>query len=308
MVVETLLVVVAIIGLMAAMGVPSIVKALQKEGMRKAVSDVQDVFFSAREQAIVANKPGTYYLRYALAFDLYRDRTKDLAKAKAVIRDLISKSPSNDGHTTNAVDWLLYSSIDDNEFRNDLNLVLAARRQFAHLGALRDAVKSWVANARQNKDFAARANIAAQELAKSNADPLIAAWTAQVGNQHPPGEAIRDQLLQPATFNAMSDDAARMLLQTQSEWFRHYSPGNKRGENMRIYRQYAARFPLDFQVALWWLETTTDYGKPEDCKPAAQHLLKFVPERSAGDDWRIACCACERRFGWECGCERRCTE
>ena len=245
-------------------------------------------------QAIVANKPGTYYLRYALAFDLYRDRTKDLAKAKAVIRDLISKSPSNDGHTTNAVDWLLYSSTDDNEFRNDLNLVLAARRQFAHLGALRDAVKNWVANARQNKDFAARANIAAQELAKSNADPLIAAWTAQVGNQHPPGEAIRDQLLQPATFNAMSDDAARTLLQTQSEWFRHYSPGNKRGENMRIYRQYAARFPLDFQVALWWLETTTDYGKPEDCKHAAQHLLKFVPERSAGDDWRRLMIAADR--------------
>lgn len=50
------MIVVAIIGLMAAMGLPSIAKALQKEGMRKAVSDVQDVFFSAREQAIWQNK------------------------------------------------------------------------------------------------------------------------------------------------------------------------------------------------------------------------------------------------------------
>ena len=245
-------------------------------------------------QAIVANKPGTYFLRYALAFDLYRDRMKDLPKARAVLRDLISKSPSNDGHTTNAVDWLLYNSTDDNEFRSDLALILNARRQHAHVPALRDALKSWVANARQNKDFAAKANIVSQELAKSNADPLVAAWTSQVGNQHAPGEAIRDQLLQPATFNAMSDDAARVLLQTQSEWFRHYSPGNKRGENMRIYRQYAARFPLDFQVALWWLESTTDYGKPEDCKPAAQHLLKFVPERAAGDDWRRLLIAADR--------------
>ena len=245
-------------------------------------------------QAIVQNKPGTYFLRYALAFDLYRDRMKDLAKCKAVLRDLISKSPTNDGHTTGAVDWLLYNSTDDNEFRSDLAMVLAARRQYTHLGALRDAVKNWVATARQNKDYAARANVAAEELKNSNADPLITAWTEQRNNQHPPGEAIRDQLLQPATFNAMSDDAARMLLQTQSEWFRHYSPGNKRDENMRVYRQYAARFPLDFQVALWWLEATTDYGKAEDCKPAAEHLLKFLPERSHGDDWRRLLIAAER--------------
>jgi len=50
------MVVVAIIGLVAAMGLPSIFKALQKEGMRKAVSDVEGVFFSAREQAIIFNK------------------------------------------------------------------------------------------------------------------------------------------------------------------------------------------------------------------------------------------------------------
>ena len=50
------MIVVGIIGLVAAMGLPSIAKALQKDGMRKAVSDVQDVFFSAREQAIVNNQ------------------------------------------------------------------------------------------------------------------------------------------------------------------------------------------------------------------------------------------------------------
>lgn len=50
------MIVVGIIGLMAAMGLPSLAKVLQKEGMRKAVSDVQDVFFSAREQAIVYNR------------------------------------------------------------------------------------------------------------------------------------------------------------------------------------------------------------------------------------------------------------
>lgn len=237
-------------------------------------------------QAINQNKPGAYALRYALAFDLYRDRVKDIPKTKAALRELLTKSPSNDSYTTGAVDWLLYNCADDNEFRAELALVLAARRQHAHLSAVRDSVENWMNAARQNKDFAARANIANEQLQQANADPVMSAWINQRSNQHGPGEAIRDQLLQPATFNAMSDDAARTLLQTQSEWFRHYSPGNKRGENVRIYAQYAARFPKDYQVATWWLEATTDYGKPEEMKAAALNLLNFPPERSYGDDWR----------------------
>ncbi len=51
-----IMIVVGIIGLVAAMGMPAINKSLQKEGMRKAVSDVQDVFFSAREKAILTNQ------------------------------------------------------------------------------------------------------------------------------------------------------------------------------------------------------------------------------------------------------------
>ncbi len=245
-------------------------------------------------QAIAQNKPGQAYLRYALAFDLYRDRLKDIPKTKAALRDLISKSPSNDGYTTAAIDWLLYNCADDNEFRADLTMILAARRQHAHVEALRDSVKNWTVAARQNKDFVARANIAAEQLKVANADPVMTAWIDQKNNQHPPGAAIRDQLLQPATFNAMSDDAARTLLQTQSEWFRHYAPGNQRGEMIRVYAQYVARFPKDYQAAMWWLETSTDYGKPEEMKAAAEHLLKFPPERSLADDWRRLLIAADR--------------
>jgi prepilin-type N-terminal cleavage/methylation domain-containing protein len=51
-----IMVVVAIIGLVAAIGVPSMIKALQKDGMRKALSDVQDVCFSARQRAIFSKQ------------------------------------------------------------------------------------------------------------------------------------------------------------------------------------------------------------------------------------------------------------
>jgi prepilin-type N-terminal cleavage/methylation domain-containing protein len=51
-----IMVVVAIMGLVAAMGMPSIIKALQKEGMRKALGDFQDVCFTARERAIFSHQ------------------------------------------------------------------------------------------------------------------------------------------------------------------------------------------------------------------------------------------------------------
>ena len=51
-----IMIVVAIMGLVAAMGLPSIIKALQKEGMRKALSDVTDVCASARAKAIFSHQ------------------------------------------------------------------------------------------------------------------------------------------------------------------------------------------------------------------------------------------------------------
>ena len=51
-----IMIVVAIMGLIAAIGVPSILQTFRTEGMRKAVSDVQDVCAEARQDAILYNK------------------------------------------------------------------------------------------------------------------------------------------------------------------------------------------------------------------------------------------------------------
>jgi type II secretory pathway pseudopilin PulG len=50
------MIVVAIMGLIAAMGVPSMLQTFRKEGMRKAVSDVLDVCAEARTRAILGNQ------------------------------------------------------------------------------------------------------------------------------------------------------------------------------------------------------------------------------------------------------------
>ena len=55
------------------------------------------------------------------------------------------------------------------------------------------------------------------------------------------------------------------MLQAQAEYYRHYRAAATSGGNMlRIYQQYAKRFPQDMHVAYGWLETATDYGKPEE--------------------------------------------
>jgi len=50
------MVVVAVIGIIMAMGIPSIVRTLRKEGMRKAVGDMVDACNAARATAILTGK------------------------------------------------------------------------------------------------------------------------------------------------------------------------------------------------------------------------------------------------------------
>jgi prepilin-type N-terminal cleavage/methylation domain-containing protein len=58
-----LMVVVAIIGLLAAMGVPALNRMLIKEGMRKAVSDITDVCKTARARAIFSGHTADVLIR-----------------------------------------------------------------------------------------------------------------------------------------------------------------------------------------------------------------------------------------------------
>ena len=51
-----LMIVVAIIGLVAAMSVPSILQTFRKDGMRKALDEVQQVLIGARSRAIYSNR------------------------------------------------------------------------------------------------------------------------------------------------------------------------------------------------------------------------------------------------------------
>lgn len=54
-----IMIVVAIIGLIMAMGLPSLYQASKKEGMRRAITDLRDVCSNARAQAIFTGQPSS---------------------------------------------------------------------------------------------------------------------------------------------------------------------------------------------------------------------------------------------------------
>ena len=86
-----LMIVVAIIGLIAAMGVPALNRMLIKEGMRKAVSDITETCITARAEAIFSGHTVAVVIRPGPASKVRASRqarleTKD-PQARAANRD-----------------------------------------------------------------------------------------------------------------------------------------------------------------------------------------------------------------------------
>jgi len=229
----------------------------------------------------------TAYIRYVLAFEVLRDRLKAPAKTKQVMRELISQSPTNDGHTQNSVNWLLYNPANENEFKADVALILKARRQHIHLAAFRNMPAAWAKAARKNKDHKQHAQFVQAELAKVDAEPFIKEWYAGSASTTSAAAAqARTRLLAPAVFNTLSDDAIRTLLNAQAYYYRHYAPGNQRAQTGATYARFVAKFPKDYALAIAYLQSATDYGPAELAREAALHLMKFKPESSDSDLFR----------------------
>ena len=68
---------------------------------------------------------------------------------------------------------------------------------------------------------------------------------------------------------------ATQLLYQQTYYYRHYAPSAKRGEGTKFYAQWVRKFPTDEKVARDYVAFATDYGTPEDCRAALQHILRF---------------------------------
>lgn len=250
---------------------------------------------NALRDAIGKNPKDVWSLRYQLGLSLYRDRMKDDGKAKQVIREMIEQSPTNDGHTWNAISWLLSAAANDDEFRGDVARILKARRENIHWAALREYPGNWVKEASRNPELLGRAEYLQAEINKANQDP-VTALVLQIkrGPYDASDAAIREQLIPPAVFNTMNAELKRYVLWDHGYYYQHYSPGDQRPNAAAPYAQLVQMFSKEFEYRYRYLQVATDYGQPEVAKEAAISMLSVEPPANNTDIWRRLAIAADK--------------
>lgn len=215
-----------------------------------------------------------WYLKWVLGFELYRDRLKDLPKAKAMIRQLLATMPPNDGNSQQAQYWLLYNATSDAEFNSDLDLVLKSRLDFHPLTNHRSYLQGWITEALNNKDHKAHAEVAKAKLAEQLATPLVKDLTAAEANDKAGFDARARLLAAPANLN---DLQANLVMGNQAYWQYQSGVDVQRLASVLSYQQYAARFPKDINAAYYWTLVAASYGTPDQCKLAVAHAVTQLP-------------------------------
>lgn len=246
---------------------------------------------AALKKAIVEceknNPKQVWRLRYDLGFTLYRDRMKDIPKAKAVVREMLDKSPTNDGHTGNVISWLFTVAETDAEFHADVARVLKARRTYPHWTYLRNYPSGWVKSYKKHKDLGTRAQYLAAQLNQADADPVIQLVASIRRSASDAREArIREQLAKPEHFNTFNEETKRWVLYDLGYYYQHYAPSADRSTAATYWARLAQMFPTEFDYRYRYLQVATDYGQPEVAKEAARLMLSHEPDRSYPDIWR----------------------
>ncbi len=226
-------------------------------------------------------------IRYALALPLYRDRLKDTGKARAMCRDLITKSPGNDNYTWYCISHLLYSAPDDAAFTKDVQALMQSQFEHYDLSNFRQWLYSWTREARRNKQHRDRAAIA-QNLSKQFWDDPFRKAVAQAFTTRGSGiTQARARLLEGANYKKLTDRLARHVLGGQSYYYRHYAGSKQRHTAVSLYQRLAQRFPKELEFASRWAESAYHYGKDVDAKSAVAHLISLPPTREGGA-WNTA--------------------
>ena len=251
--------------------------------------------------AIGKNQKHAYYLRYVLAFNVYRDRMKDKAKCKATLRELVDDPQVDGSYVTQAAQWLLDNAADDNEFNVDLKRILDSRSKHMHFISFRGFPAGWIKSKARIKELKDRAALVKAEVGKRDADPVAQLWLKTRGGYSSNEAKVRDELLAPNIVSKLQIDEIRWLLQLQGYYYRRYAGSNNRKISADRYGELARRHPDNFQYAVWYLQSATDYAEPEIKKHAALHIMKLDPQWLDADLWRRVMVAAdvskEKAFG-----------
>jgi hypothetical protein len=224
---------------------------------------------------------------------------KDNAKAKAVLRDLVEKSPTNDGNIWNVISWLLSNAENDAEFRADVARILKVRREYAHWENLRQYPANWSKTAIKSKDDEQKQRGAYldAEITKADQDQVMRLISEMDGRVNGTNDVrIREQLLKPQVFNLLNTELKRFVLWGQGYYYQHYSPGDERANAVMNYAKLTDLFPKHFDYRYRQLQVATDYGQPEVAREAALSMLSTEPDHNNADVWRRLLIAADKNM------------
>jgi len=238
-------------------------------------------------EAIQKNPAGAFAYRYGLAFHIYRDRMKDLPKARAMARELLKNSPPiADDRAWHAVHFLFTQPASPQELAADAKLIADVSVKYANLANYRDFLPRFVREFGKAKEHKDNAKLVKDEWEKRGNDQWVKDWEASISDRPQQSVSARDRLLAGENYKKLSDEQARGLLRQQGYYTQHYAAPKNRPDSIDYYKKLSLRLPGDYEAATWWLQTATDMGTPEQGREAAKHIMKLVPSGNDPESYR----------------------
>lgn len=223
-------------------------------------------------KVMAGNQAKTGKLRAVLALDVYRDRLKDIDKARQAATDYL-KSPAVDGRTEELVKFLYDSAPSDEAFRQDLKAVAASSAAFPHLRGFQEQVwKPEPGNQARHRDWqAARKDY--------QNDPVARLWRQTREDGGKAGQSCKE-LLQANP----PPEQRRRLLARLAYVYRHHLGGKAKESSAELYQNLCREISKDVDAASRWLEAA-EFSTPEMRVAASNHLLGIPPVEVSPDTW-----------------------
>lgn len=223
-------------------------------------------------------------IRYAL-FELYRDRFKDISKAKSAAEDLVLKYPVNDPGTASAANWLLDSATDDTDFQRIANAMSQSCLKHPWVVNLRNVLTNWqrVKASLKDKNFATRLKTIREAITQVDADPQVVAWgmyTRSIADNAAATSIAshRVKLMTAELLKTYPDHVAEDLFSQQVLFLRGQG-AQKASAAVGLAKQWVERMPRSVNAALALLNAATDLGAVTDYPTAIESILRFEPMR-----------------------------
>ncbi len=227
--------------------------------------------------AIETNETDAGRLRGILALDVYRDRLKDMSKAREAAHRFLAVSPTGDGYTEEVVKFLYNSAPTTEVFREDLKKVTACAKAFPQLAGFQDRVWN---PAPDNKDRNREWQKAKKEYL---ADAITRLWRQTREDGGKSGQACKTLL-----GKKWSPEIRHHLLARLAYVYRHHLGGKSKEVSAEHYQTLCKEFPDDMDAAARWLEAA-GYSNKEMQLAAARHVLEQPPVAVHPDTWVRLC-------------------